>query len=289
LENEIKAAFEELRELWESEFKRLDGRSEELDRKLTERMDALDSALQAGGHEVRYDADGVVEQRGPFLGLEAKAAPHFGLERPDYALDEVRVGAMIAAMAGGESVAANLNDAERKSLLESSGPAGGYLLPPVLGAMFLDAVRPRTRVLEAEAQTLPMRAAQVRIPGWDESPSASWRGESKAFADAGGTFRRIELSAKMVAAERELSIEMLEDSGSTDLGALSNLVEAEIGAAIAEAIDKASATATFTRQATGVTRAGNTQGGRVPGSGEGRRAGTPRARSGAIPVHSKMP
>lgn len=220
------------------EHRNIGERLREHEEKTDERLDAFDAALQGREHE-GFRRDGVAEQKGPFLGLEQKAAPHFGLERPDYPLDEVRVGAMIAAMAAGESVASKLNDAEKKALVESSGPAGGYLLPPVLGSMFLDAVRPRTRVLEAGAQTLPMRAPVVRIPGWDDAPSASWRGEGGAFADAGGTFRRIELAAKMVSAERELSIEMLEDTGDTNLGALSLRVEAEIGAAIAQAIDLA--------------------------------------------------
>lgn len=238
---EIKAALDELHAAWEARASEGATKEElaETEAKIVERMDALDLCLQGREHEGTLRRDGAIEQKGPFLPLEVKAAPHFGYDKPEYPTDEVRVGAMIAAMAGGESVAAKLNEAERKAFLESSGPAGGYLLPPVLGAMFLDAVRPRTRVLEAGAQTLPMRAPQVRIPGWDEAPSAAWRGEGGAFADAGGTFRRIELSAKSVAAERDLSIEMLEDTADTDLGALSVRVESEIGDAIAEAIDKA--------------------------------------------------
>ncbi|MGH9320575.1 MAG: phage major capsid protein [Vicinamibacteria bacterium] len=246
MDTDIKTAIEELRELWLSEFERLDGDMDrkvakkiaEAEAKATKRMDALDVALQSGSTTMLDD--GSVEQVGPFLPLERKLAGHFGLERPtSYAADEVRPGALIAAAIGGETLTQYLNDSERKAVLESSGPAGGYLLPEFTASMFLDAVRPKTRVLQAGAQTLAMRGPVVRIPGWDDAPSASWRGEGGAFADAGGTFRRIELSARMIATERSVSIEELEDAGEDTLAAVASRIESEIGRAIAEGIDKA--------------------------------------------------
>lgn len=174
----------------------------------------------------------------PFFGVEQRMAPRF-LERvPDEErrdAGEVRFGALVAAMAGGQRVASQLREAEQRALLTMTGPGGGYVVPDAIGALFLDAVRPRTRVLEAGARTYPMEAPTVALPGWDDPVTAGWRTEGAAFHVATPTFREVVLQAKSVTSLVTVSNEIIEDA----LDATSTRIEEEMGRALAQALDLA--------------------------------------------------
>lgn len=175
------------------------------------------------------------------LTLDQPLAPHFAASARSTSSkshEKVRLGEFLLGIAGGELIAPRLSAATFAALRENTGPAGGYLVPELMVGNFLDEVRPAARVFEAGALTLPMRAAIVKLPGWDTAPKATWRGEGDAFADAGGTFRSRVLTAKSVAGELPLSIEFLEDAA-TDLPGATDIVEDSAVRAVAEAIDKA--------------------------------------------------
>lgn len=182
-----------------------------------------------------------VEQSGPFLARGEKIAPHFAkgtASARGWNPKDVRFGALIAGMVHGNAFMSQMNAVELMALSESSGPGGGYVVPEILSGVFIDEVRNLSRVEQAGALAFPMLAPLVRIPGWDTPPSAAWRGEGDSFGDSGGTFRTLTLSAKMIAGEATVSIELIEDAfGDSD--ALAAVYEEAMARAIAEGIDKA--------------------------------------------------
>lgn len=230
------------------ELKELKQRASQLE----DRLDGRELADQKRGFEGR-----AVDGKQPLLGLEQKAAPAFEAHvAPIEGAKEIRVGALVAAIAGGQQVATKLRDVEQKALAQMTGPAGGYLVPEAVGSIFIDAVRPRTRVLEAGALTYPMEAPIVHLPGWDSRITAAWRGEGAAFTEPAATFRQVTLQAKSIATKVTLSVELLEDAG-TNLDGVATIVENEIGNALAEAVDYAALLGTgVDNQPLGIANAG---------------------------------
>jgi HK97 family phage major capsid protein len=206
---------------------------------LSDRMDAIES----GWEKMSLDTDrrterGTEQRSGPLLGVEQKAAHHWRYDDGIVAKD-VRLGALIAGIVGGERVKDQLSDMEHKSLLSGlTSSAGGYVIPTAVAGEFIDAARVRSTVLAAGARTFPMNARTVTIPGWDTPPSAAWRNEGAAFAEQAPSFRAVTLNAKSLAATLTLSIELLEDAES-NLPAVAAIVEDAIAKAMATELDRA--------------------------------------------------
>jgi HK97 family phage major capsid protein len=226
--DEVKAELEEIANGVKARIEGMDARIDELDVRMQKAPGdrAVNSGLPA------------VDAKSPFLALQQKAAPHFATAEHGWEAKNVRFGALVAAMAGGEVVRKQLEADEQKALFESVGPSGGYTVPEAIGSIFIDAVRPRTRVLEAGARTYPMEAPRVDFPGWDDLVTGQWRSEGGAFGQSAPTIRRVTLDAKTCGTFVDLSIELIQDAGS-NVGAISQRVEEEMGRAIAQAIDLA--------------------------------------------------
>jgi HK97 family phage major capsid protein len=234
---ELNANAQELKDAWDDYSARED--------RINARLDELDVRMQKSNMraDLGHRATEATKKSGKLLGLETKVAPRL-LERIDtgslgYEPEKVRMGALVGAIAFGEKFRGELNDDESKALLEMSGPGGGYTVPEAIASIFIDAVRPATRVLQAGAVTYPMLAPIEHIPGWDEPLQSGWRGEGGAwFVDTDPHFRRITLQAKSVATAIDLGIELVEDAGQ-NVSSLSQRVETEMGKALAQAIDLA--------------------------------------------------
>ncbi|MES1248041.1 MAG: phage major capsid protein [Actinomycetota bacterium] len=200
--------------------------------KLQDKLDEMDV------REQKRELDTpTVQGKNPFLTLEKKAAPWFKLDAAGYDPKNIRAGAILAAIAD-PNVEKHLNDDEQKAFNSLQLNAGDVTVPTAISALFIDAVRPATKVLKAGARTYPMEAQRVVLPGFNAAPSASWRGESGPFSDGGGSFREVVLHARMVGLYFDISLEVLQDSAS-NLDAVSSIIEGEAGRAIAQAVDRA--------------------------------------------------
>lgn len=177
----------------------------------------------------------------PLLASHEPIAPHFAAEGGGRRGANVRLGTLITALVGGPKVQSQLDGVQMQALTglgTLTGPGGAYLLSGSVAGDFLDSVRPATRVIEAGAQTFPMRAQDAHFPGWDTPLTASWRAEGSAFTAVTPPFRKVNLHAKSVGVEVVLTQEMLEDAD-TNLPAVEVIVEAEIARAIGQGIDLA--------------------------------------------------
>lgn len=229
METSVKEAVDDLATAWTKELKpRLD--------RIENRQDDLEVRHQKAGDAGRAAP---VEGRGPFLGLEEKAAPYFAGEAVDYNPRRVRLGALIAALGDYGKVKHALTADEEKAFSTVIDPAGGLLIPTVIGREFIDAVRPQTQVLAAGSRTYVMEAARVILPGWDHPPpKAGWRGPTGQFADAGGSFREVALNAQDVGAYVDVPNRLFDDAAS-NLDGVARMIEDQLQRAIAQAIDLA--------------------------------------------------
>jgi len=211
--------------------------------RVQDKVDAIEAQAQKAALSPNYGSsqgDGAVQHgKGPLLNPEQKIAGHFNdSSNGDYRADNVRLGALLAAFTNYDKVKDSLNDDECKVFSSILDPSGGLLIPTAIGAMFLDAVRPKTQVFNAGALTYPMEAGHVLLPGWNVAPKAGWRGPNGSFVDGGGTFREINLNAQDVGAYADIPQQLMEDAGK-NLDSVSNIIEDQLSKAIAQAIDLA--------------------------------------------------
>lgn len=195
-----------------------------------------------------------IEGKGPLLPLSAKAAPHFtpveGRMEEDFDAKNVRLGALLIGALHYDAVKGQLTLDERKALSILTDPSGGMLLPTAIGHLFIDAIRPRVQLLRAGALTYAMETLNVTLPGWDTPPKAGWRGATGTFGDAGGSFRNVQLNAKDCGCFLDIPNVLFEDAAG-NLDGVSQLVEAQLAKAIAQALDLAGLTSQDALSASG--------------------------------------
>lgn len=229
----------ELLDTWEKDLK---PRIKRIEDGLDNAHDRLDGK-EAQGQKAGLARGGRIEGKNPFLTLEQKAAPHLKGEDDDggsidYRPENVRLGALLAGLMHHADVKGRLNEDERKALNLLIDPSGGLLVPTQIGRLFIDAVRPKTQVLNAGALTYPMEGRNVLLPGWDTPPKAGWRGDTGTFADAGGTFRDVNLNARDIGCYLDIPNTLFEDKGA-NIEPISALIEDQLSKAIAQGIDLA--------------------------------------------------
>jgi len=193
--------------------------------------------------ELSVEADGLAAQfaksamdtrratkpSGPLLTKDEKLADHFAGQGLEADGDTWRLGAVIAGSVRPE-LKSKLSDAEQKSLAESLGSSGGFLVPPTQAPDVIDRLRNATKVVEAGARTLPMRSNEHVIPRLDTGVTGAWRAENAAVSEEDPVFGRIRLVAKTCAVLTKMSYELLEDiSGREAYDAIERELEQAIG------------------------------------------------------------
>lgn len=199
-------------------------------------IEKLELRFQRSEYERHPDA---LTARGPFLSVKHALAPHFRIDACDYDANDVRMGALIGGLIQGKPAFEQMREAERKAFDELSPDAGGYLIPAPVAALWIDSVRPASRVMQAGARSYGMSAPIEVVPGWDPSdlPTGAWRAESAGFNGTGGKFQGIPLAARMCYAVAEYSLEIEQDAATLDT--FSTVIESELSKALASALDRA--------------------------------------------------
>ena len=156
--------------------------------------------------------------------------------------ESMRFGAIVRALALGDR--RGLSEVERRALAEGTDSAGGFTVPEILGAQFIDRVRNAARVMQAGAQTVPMTSdvlhlARLAQPGAHTigSPSgsaANWKTENEAINEGILTLERVTFTARTLPMLIKLSVELSEDSSNIDA-----IIEREMSAAMALELDRA--------------------------------------------------
>lgn len=89
------------------------------------------------------------------------------------------------------------------------GPAGGFLIPSELAGWFIDLARPRARVMQAGALTIPMTHGNLSIATVTADPQPGWKSENAWFSTSQGSYGQIVLTSKTLGVIVPLSLELV--------------------------------------------------------------------------------
>jgi HK97 family phage major capsid protein len=103
------------------------------------------------------------------------------------------------------------NESEKRGLMESSAPGGGFLLSELLSATVIDLMRANTVAIAAGALTVPMETQALAFARVDSDPVPTWGAESGLIGESAPTFGRITMVAKRLACVVKASRELIED------------------------------------------------------------------------------
>lgn len=121
--------------------------------------------------------------------------------------DDIGLGGVLRAMVLGCET-----DTERRSLAEGTDSAGGYTVPTILSRRMIDAMRKKSRVVQAGAMTLPVDSDKHDFAKLASDPTPGWRAEGAAVAESDPTFTRVQFAPKSLAVQVKVSEELLQDS-----------------------------------------------------------------------------
>ena len=172
------------------------------------------------------DTDG---NRLPLFGKGQSIEAHLRQEYGSSEDGEVSLGGIVRAMVlGGGSPAV------RNALSIGSDTSGGVTVPVVLSGMLIDALRARSVMFQAGANTLLLDTGKsTTIAAISGDPTATWRAENAAVNLSDMTFGSVSLVPKTLAVITTASRELVEDSVNLDQALVISL-----SAAFAQELDR---------------------------------------------------
>lgn len=152
--------------------------------------------------------------------------------------ERMRLGAIVRGMIGHRS---GLTPMELRALSEGTDSAGGYTVPEVLAARFLDRVRNAAVVMRAGALTVPMTSDTLHLARLGQPDSVSpaitgpsWKAENAEIDEYDMVLERVTFQARTLPILITLSVELSEDSSNID-----QIIETELSRALALELDRA--------------------------------------------------
>jgi HK97 family phage major capsid protein len=180
----------------------------------------------------------------PVLGREQRCADWLQT-RGHYAYagergaESMRFGAIVRALALGNR--SGLSALEQRALAEGTGAAGGFTVPEVLAASFIDRVRNAMVVMKAGAQTVPMTSDTLHLArlgqpdlGSPAIQTAAWKAENDPITETDLWLERVTFTARTLPVLIKLSVELSEDSVNVD-----QMIERELAGQLAFELDRA--------------------------------------------------
>jgi HK97 family phage major capsid protein len=146
--------------------------------------------------------------------------------------ERLSLGKIVLAMATGKR--AGMTDLELRAMSEGTDSAGGFTVPDILGAKFIDRAREASVCFKAGAQTVPMGSDVLNIARLASGPALAWKSENSAITAGDLTLERVQFVAKTCPALVKLSVELAEDSVNVD-----QIIERELSASLASELDRA--------------------------------------------------
>jgi HK97 family phage major capsid protein len=127
------------------------------------------------------------------------------IKQPDFR--DLRLGQLLRAMITGAK-----SDLERRALAEGTDSAGGYTVPDITLAAFIDRLRAAQVVMRAGAQTVPLTSDRTTIARTATDPTIAWRLENAEISPSDLTFEGVVLVPRSLACLVVTSRELVEDS-----------------------------------------------------------------------------
>jgi HK97 family phage major capsid protein len=128
----------------------------------------------------------------------------------------------------------HLNNEERAYYSQGTSTAGGYLLSPVQSAQVIDAMRAKSIMSLAGAQTMPLTSEETKVAFVSADPTAYWTSEGSTIVESEGTFGSLNLRSRALAIYCECSLELLRNASNAE-----SVIENTIIGALAAGLDAA--------------------------------------------------
>ncbi len=127
------------------------------------------------------------------------------------------------------------NELEERALSEGTNSAGGYTVPEIISADFVDRMRPKSRVLQAGANffTVDRQTDKFSWAKLETGITAEWKAENASQSPADPSFGSVDFEFKTLRAMVLMSNELLQDSLNID-----RMIEAEATRAFASEFDR---------------------------------------------------
>jgi HK97 family phage major capsid protein/HK97 family phage prohead protease len=154
-----------------------------------------------------------VEERAP------QAAKEYG---------NLRLGDVLRALVTGPR-----NELERRALSEGTDSAGGFTVPDILAAQWIDRLRNALVIVQAGAMTVPLTSDITKIARLLADPTAAWRSENAAVAESDPTFEAVTFTPRSLDVFTKVSRELLEDSIN-----IADMLEASLVRSFAVEVDR---------------------------------------------------
>jgi HK97 family phage major capsid protein len=135
---------------------------------------------------------------------------------------------------GGRAPDARELEEERKSLGFGDNTAGGYTVPSILSAQWIDLLRAKMVLSQAGARTVPMDSKTLTMARVTGDPTTTWHPENASISAGDPTFGAVTLDAKTCVCMVKLSLELSQDSVNID-----SILQTTITQSMAHAIDSA--------------------------------------------------
>jgi HK97 family phage major capsid protein/HK97 family phage prohead protease len=119
----------------------------------------------------------------------------------------LRLGDCLRAMVTGPRT-----ELEKRVLAEGTDSAGGFSVPDILMARWIDRLRNALVIVQAGAQTVPLTSDVVKIARLASDPTAAWRSENAAVAESDPAFEAVTFTPRSLDVFFKTSRELLEDS-----------------------------------------------------------------------------
>lgn len=145
--------------------------------------------------------------------------------------EKLSLGRMIRAASFGDR--RGLSPLEMRVMSEGTDAAGGFTVPDIVGASFIDRVRNSLVTQRAGAQIVPMTSDTLNIARLASGPSLAWKAENAAITAGDLTLERVQFTARTLPVMVKMSVELQEDSANID-----QVIERELAAAFAVELDR---------------------------------------------------
>lgn len=119
----------------------------------------------------------------------------------------LRLGDVLRAMVTGPRTLE-----EKRALSEGTDSAGGYTVPDILMADWIDRLRNALTVVQAGARTVPLTSDTTKIARLLTDPAAAWRAEAGPVAESDPVLEAVIFTPRSLDVFFKASRELLEDS-----------------------------------------------------------------------------
>lgn len=236
MQNILNLAKGENRELTKDEQRDFDGIVRKVDdidetfaahERIGSLKDGLDNPVKFGEsrHGERTEENGEFRALNPNESFEGYIRKRHGLGEERLSIGKAVRGMLLGDWSGAET--------ERRSMSESTGGLGGWLVNHELSGRIIDLARAKTALVRAGARTLPMDAPEITVVKVTSDPTAYWRAENAAITESDMGFAPVKLKAVALGCLSRVSLELLEDAR-----AFATTVEDAISSALALELDR---------------------------------------------------